>query len=250
MGKVFLDQLGTAPGVDQVVETDARDFQILEHLEEGGDFLGVALVDGEAQSHLEPFGLTVFNALDGFFICSGNASEAVMDFFAAVHGDAHVGQADFLEFLGFFTGDERAVGGNDGPHSFVRGVVGEFHQVLAHQGFAAGKEHDRSAVPGQIVDDGLGLGRGNFVFSFRIDGLGVTVHATQVAATGHVPDHHRLLVLGKLQQMRRQFAGFAAITQGVRGVPLNRNIISICLSCKNDSSRNVWKPSHSTKPTG
>ena len=100
-------------------------------------------------------------------------------------------------------------------------MAGQFHQVLAHQRLTAGEEHDRRAVGGQIVDHGLGLFGGNVVRAVNGYGLRVAVHALEVAALGHVPHDHGLLVLGELQQMRGKLTGLAAVTQGVRGFHLS-----------------------------
>ena len=140
--------------------------------------------------------------------------------FHAVQGNAHVGKPHLLELAGLFLGDEGAVGGNDRTHALGRGMAGQFHQVLAHQGLAAREEHDRRAVGGQVVDHGLGLFGADVVGAVHGHGLGVAVHALQVAALGHVPDHHGLLVLGELEQVRGQVAGFTAVTQGVGGLHL------------------------------
>jgi len=56
-----------AAGIDQVVETDARHFQGFDQIEKVRNLGGIALVDGEAQAYLEPFGLTVFHAFQGQF---------------------------------------------------------------------------------------------------------------------------------------------------------------------------------------
>ena len=150
----------------------------------------------------------------------GHAPELVVDFFAAVQGDAHVGKAHFLEFLGFFRGDEAAVGGDDRAHALLGGVLGQLGQVLAHQGLAAGKEHDRRAEVRQVLYHDLGLLGADVVLALFVHGLGVAVHAFEVAALGHVPDDDGLLVHGKLQQMRGQLAGLPAVAQGVRGFHL------------------------------
>ena len=77
-----------------------------------------------------------------------------------------------------------------------------------------------SAVGGEVVDEHLSLFGIDGIFALVGHGLGVAVGAFQVAALGHVPDHHRLLVGGELEQMGRQLAGVAAVTQGVRGFHL------------------------------
>ena len=144
-----------------------------------------------------------------------------MHFLKAIKGNAHIGKAHLAQLLGLCGGDKRTVGGNDSAHAPGLGVLCKLHEVLAHHGLAAGKEHDRTAVGSQIVDHGLGLFCGNVVLALQADSLGVAVHAAQVAALGHVPDHNGLLVLGKLQKMRGQLAGLAPVAQNVRFLHLS-----------------------------
>jgi hypothetical protein len=73
-----------------------------------------------------------------------------------------------------------------------------------HQGFSAGKQKYRHAEVREIIYHGNGLVMGEFVVIGDVFGPGVTVNAFQVAAPCHVPDHHRLLVDGKLEQVRGQ----------------------------------------------
>ena len=138
----------------------------------------------------------------------------------AVQRNAHIGKPYGLEFAGLGLGDERAVGGDDRPHALGRGVAGQLHQVFAHQGLTAGKKHDRRAVGGQIVDHGLGLGGADLVLAVHGHGLGIAVHALEVAALGHVPDHNGFFILGKLQQMGGQLARLPPVAQGVGGFHL------------------------------
>ena len=213
--EVFLDHFGAAAGVYEVVEADARHFEFAQQLEDFGDFNHVALIDGEAQADLEALGLAVFEALKRLLEGVRHTAELVVDFFGAVQRDAHIGQIDRLEFAGLFLGDQGAVGRDDRAHPLFGGVAGEFRQILTDQRFAAGEQHDRSSVCGKIGDDGLALFRGDFILAVRIDGLSVTVHALEVAAAGHVPDHHRLLVFGELKQVGRELAGMPAVAQSV-----------------------------------
>ncbi len=117
-----------------------------------------------------------------------------MDFFHAVEADADVGQTDIFECPGHGGGDQGAVGGNDGPHALGDRIFGQFRQVRPHQGLAAGKQHDRDAESRQIIDQRLALGGGQFIVEDLVLGLGIAVHAFEVAAPGDVPDNNRLFV--------------------------------------------------------
>ena len=219
--QIFLDQFGTTARVHQVIEAGAGYFQILEQAEDTGNFRHVALVDGKAQAHFEAFGLTVGNAFERFFESTGHAAKLVVHCFHAVQRNANVGKSHFLEFAGLFLGNERAVGGNNRAHALGGGVTGKFHQILAHQRFAAREQHDRRAVGRQIIDHGLGLLGIDIVRAVNLNGVGVAMHAFEVAALGHVPDHNGLLIFGELQQVRGQLARFASVTQGVGRLDLS-----------------------------
>ena len=91
-------------------------------------------------------------------------------------------------------------------------MAGKFHQILAHQRFAAGEQHDRRAVGRQIIDHGFCLSGIDVVRTVNFNGVGVAMHALEVAALGHVPDHNGLLIFGELQQVRGQLARFASVT--------------------------------------
>ena len=218
--QVFLDQLGAPARVDQMVKAHAGDVPIAQYVENFGYFCGIAFVDGEAQADLDALFLTVFQAFKGAAVRALDAPETVVHVFAAVQGHSHVRQAHAFERLGHVAVNQGAVGGDDRPHAFGRGVFGQFGQVLADQGFPAGKQHDRRAEGRQIVDHDLGAIGGNGVFALFAQGFGVTMHAFKITPAGHVPDDHRFFVGGKLQQMGRQFAGLTPVTQSVRGFHL------------------------------
>ena len=107
-----------------MIKADAGNFKVTDKVKEQGQFLLVTLVNGKAQANFQAFFLTVLNALKGFFIGPGNTAEMVMNFFAAVKGNTHIGQADFFEFFGFFTGNKGTVGGNNRSHAFGDSVFG------------------------------------------------------------------------------------------------------------------------------
>ena len=69
---------------------------------------------------------------------------------------------------------------------------------------------------GQIIDQGFALGRGKLIGDGLLGGMGVAMHALQVAFSGNIPDHHRPFVFGKLQQVGGQGGRVASITEGIR----------------------------------
>ena len=81
-------------------------------------------------------------------------------------------------------------------------MIHQRQQVRVHQRFAAGKQHHRDLEGLQVIQQGQALGQRQLIVRCRRRGLGVAVHAFEVAAAGDVPDHHRPFVFGKLQQMR------------------------------------------------
>jgi len=83
--------------------------------------------------------------------------------------------------------------------------------------FAAGKEDHRHPEGLEVVQEGQALLQRQLPLRLGGRGLGVAVDAFQVAAAGDVPDHHRPLVLGKLQQVRGQTPGMAAVAQDIGG---------------------------------
>jgi hypothetical protein len=57
---------------------------------------------------------------------------------------------------------------------------------------------------------------GQFLFVCAVNGTGIAVNTVQVAGLGDIPNHYRFFVLGKLEQMRREFAGMPPVAKGVR----------------------------------
>jgi hypothetical protein len=51
---------------------------------------------------------------------------------------------------------------------------------------------------------------------FAINRLGIAVNTVQIAGPGDIPNHDRIFVLGKLEQMRRQVTRTSPISQGIR----------------------------------
>ena len=73
-------------------------------------------------------------------------------------------------------------------------MAGKLNQIFAHQRFAAREQHDRRTVGGQIINHGLGLCGVDIVRTVNFNGVGVAVHALEIATLGHVPDHNGLFI--------------------------------------------------------
>ena len=117
-----------------------------------------------------------------------------------------------------FPVDEGAVGGDHGPHAVGHGPRHQFREVRPHQGFAAGKQHDRHAEILQVGKQSQAFGVAQFIRRRARGGLGVAVEALEIALFGDVPDHHRLFVRRKLEEMGRQVLGPAVpVTQHISG---------------------------------
>ena len=138
MVQVFVDEFGAAAGVHEMVEADAGDLAFAEDLEDLGHFNGVTLVDGEAQADLDAFFAAVFETFEGAAERALHSTEVVMHLFAAIEGNAHVGEAHVLEHLGHVAVDESTVGGDNGAHALGGSVAGQLGQVLADGGFGEG----------------------------------------------------------------------------------------------------------------
>ena len=110
MGQIFFNQLGTAAGINQVVEAHPGDLHFFDEVEYVGDFINVVFVDRKAQPHLYAGILAIFNALHGRIKSAAHTSEAVIDFRHAVQADADIRKSDSFEGLRQFGADQCAVG--------------------------------------------------------------------------------------------------------------------------------------------
>ena len=208
VGQVLFDHLGTAAGIDQVIEARAVDAVCLHEVEDVVDLFPVVLVDREAQADLDARILGVLEALERRVEGALHAAETVVGFGISVERDADVGQADLGEAACELGRDQSTVGGDDDAHAAVLRMLHELDQIGAHA---------RLAEIRQIVDHGFGLFGGKLVVAFRV-GKRVAMLALEVAGTRAVPDDDRLLVLGELEQAAREFLGHASIAQDIGGL--------------------------------
>jgi len=212
-----VDELAASPGVDQVVETDPGNVTGFEQVKDRRDFRGIESIHGEPKADLDPCLLTGGNAVQGSGEGTLHSPEAIVHLFHAVKTDSDIGQPDHFELASNGRGDQGAVGGDDRPHAFLHRIGCQFLQIRAYQRFATGKQHDGAAESRQVVENLLALAGRELVRESLVAGMGVTVNTSEVAAASDIPHYHRLLVLGKLEQMRRQMLALAPVAQGVRG---------------------------------
>ena len=212
-------QLAAPAGVDQVVEADAWDFVLFHQVEDGGHFLVVEAADGEPEAHLESCLLAVAHPGHGRGEGTLLAPELIVDGLGAVQADAHVRKAQVLEAPGQAPVYEGAVGGDHGPHPVGHGPGHQVKEIRPHQGLAAGEQHHRHAEILQIPEQGQAFIKAEFIGGPGGGGLGVAMEALEVAPFGDVPDHHRLLVGGELQEVGRQVLGpAAAVAKHIAGL--------------------------------
>ena len=184
---LFLNFGGPAHGHEQEdVPGHGADF--LAQVEDILERVQVALGHRGVDLEFHAFGLQVFDAAHGGVEGSGHAAEGVVACgVGSVDGDGAALEAGFLYLAGGLGRDERAVRRHDAAQALVAGVGGEFIDVGAHHGIAAGEDDDGLADFGEGVDEGPGfrggeLARIGFGMSF-----GAAVLAGQVAGTGDFP---------------------------------------------------------------
>jgi hypothetical protein len=178
-----------AAGGTQVVETGAVDALALDEVEDGVEILAGLAGERESESDFLADIDAMAEAFHGFLEGAFHAAEPVMHFGeGAVEADADVGELEFLELLGDFAGDERAVGGEHDVQSLFAGVGRQLEHVLAHERFAAGEQYGRDLEFGEVVEHGLALFRGQFARIALGFGGGVAMLAVEIAGPGEIPD--------------------------------------------------------------
>ena len=140
----------------------------------------------------------------------------VVRVFQSVQADTDVRQSGVLQALGHLFGDQGPVCGDDRPHALFGGPGDQLEDIRAHEGLATGEQHHWRTKVSQVVDQVQALRRGQFARVVDVGRMRIAMHTLQVAAPPDVPYHHGLLVLGKLQQVRRQVLRLAPIAQGIR----------------------------------
>jgi len=215
--EIFFHQFASPPGIDQMIEAYAGDFVLFEKIEDSGNLTGVQPVHRKAEADLDPGVLAGKNAVHGFAEGAFHPSEPVVDLIEAVQADSDIGKAHFLEFGGHARRNKRSVRGNDRPHPLFDRVIGQFDKIGPDERLAAGKQDYGASEPGQVVEHALALCGSEFARKFLVFRMRITVNAFEVAAPGHIPDHDRFLVGGKLKEMGWQLAAFTSVAQGVGG---------------------------------
>src|SRR5208337_161516 len=110
VGEVFVHQLACAPGIYEVIKTDARDVIFFEKVEYAGNLPHVEPVHCKAQPDLYsgvPAGHNTFHGLaEGAF----DSSEPVIYFIEPIEAYTNVGEADFFEVARYSRIDQGPVG--------------------------------------------------------------------------------------------------------------------------------------------
>jgi len=96
-------------------------------------------------------------------------------------------------------------------------VAGKLYKIGPHQGLTTGEKYHGDTEFGQVVKKGQALLVGEFFLLGMRNGTGIAMDALQVAGPGDIPYHYRFLVLGKLEEVRRQVLGASSIPEGIRG---------------------------------
>ena len=96
VGQILFDQIGSPPGIDQMVKTHPGNVHFFEKLKYLRNFTDIEFVDGKPQPDFYAGILTVFNPLQRGAKSALNASEAVVDLMHAVEADADIGQPDLF----------------------------------------------------------------------------------------------------------------------------------------------------------
>jgi len=133
-----------------------------------------------------------------------------------VQADAHVRKAHLVETPGGLRSDEGAVGGQNHPHASVPRVSRQIQHVRPGQRLSAGEKEHGGAEPRQIVDEFQSFLAGKLALCGMLVGLGVAVHAVEVAAPGDVPHHHGFLVLGELKKVGGKLSRVAPVSKRIR----------------------------------
>ena len=213
--KILPDQLRSASGVNQVVETAARDVLGFEKVEDRRNVRRVVPVDREAHADLDPQIPADPDPPHRRCEGPGHPPEAVMRRLGAVQAHADVGEADLPEDPGLPFADQRSVRRDDRPHPALHGKPRQLRQVGPHQRLAARKQKDRRAEARQIRDHRFRLFGRQFIRIKAILGTRVAVDAFQVAPPSHVPDDNRLLVLRELEQVGREAGRLPPVPENV-----------------------------------
>ena len=152
--------------------------------------MGVVAADGGVDLDGDARFVGPLDGLDGARIGAGKAAEGVVNLRGrAVERDAEADQARLLELEDGFAGQQRrGRGGERNLDAFIRGVADQLKNILALHRVSAGEDKNRHAHLGDLVDQRLAFGVGQFVGVGDGLGGGAAVLAGQVAGLRDLPD--------------------------------------------------------------
>jgi hypothetical protein len=215
VAQVLFDQLGTASSINQVVKTDPRNIQFFNEVKYSGNLPSIHFVNRKSEPNFYTRFLAVAYPVQGALKRPLHTPKPIVDFLQAVKAYAHIRKPDFFKDARLFRRDQGAVRGNDCTHAMIHSITGQFRQVLADKWFAAGKEDDRHAKLGKIVQKGLPFIRTEFILESFVFGVGITVDTFQVASPGDIPHNDRALISGELKKMGWELLRLTSVAQGV-----------------------------------
>ena len=187
---IALSQVVSPAGVGQVIETNTVYALLLRQGEDPGDLIAVQPGDGHPERYPLPHGNAVADTLQRRLERSLFAPEEVVRVADAIKADPHLSEALAAHGGGHLLSYQGAVGGHYYPEALPGGELGKLEEVGSHHWLTTGEEDNRNAERGQLADQGLAFIGGHLCISASPTGVGIAVHAIEVAFPGTVPHHH------------------------------------------------------------
>jgi hypothetical protein len=96
--------------------------------------------------------------------------------------------------------------------------LSQIQEVFPQERLSSREEDDRGPKSSQVFDERLSLAGCEFPEIFPVPRMRVAMNAFQVTALPHIPDYHRFLVLGKLEEVGGEPRRMPPVAQRVRGL--------------------------------
>ena len=179
----------------------------------------VSLVYRRDHARRQPARFAVVDAVEHMLPVAFNAAHIGMGFFEAIEAKRHAFEPDSLG------GDGRAVvpGSSVGDHVGLNPAVhqggGDQGPILAQQGFAAPKREVPALQVGQVVGQGQGFRRGEFVVA-ALARARAAMPAVEVALEGQLPDAEP----GEISELLKEFDHGKRSREGSRKLGCNLRV--------------------------